>query len=140
MTNNLFNGVNDVFFVSYIIHHSHVASEVVGYAHYFCNKKTKENQNMLPVFAHNLFSFDFLFVSSGVQNSWILTGNSLANAQYANIGLQVKFMDIIKYYQQSLSSLTKSANENEKKNRKNPQDLSNLSKIYQKKSNVTISF
>ena len=69
MTNNLFNGVNDVFFVSYIIHHSHVASEVVGYAHDFCNKKTKENQNMLPVFAHNLFSFDFLFVSSGVQNS-----------------------------------------------------------------------
>lgn len=49
-------------------------------------------------------------------------------------------MDIIKYYQQSLSSLTKSANENEKKNKKTPQDLSNLSKIYQKKSNVIISF
>ena len=41
---------------------------------------------------------------------------NLTNVQYANIGNQVKFIDTIKYYQQSLSSLAKSASEIEKKN------------------------
>ena len=41
---------------------------------------------------------------------------NLTNVQYANIGNEVKFIDTIKYYQQSLSSLAKSASEIEKKN------------------------
>ena len=40
---------------------------------------------------------------------------NLTNVQYANIGKQVKYIDTIKYYQQSLSSLAKNASEIEKK-------------------------
>ena len=45
-------------------------------------------------------------------------GKNLTNVPYANIGNQVKFIDTIKYYQQSLSALTKNVNEMEKKNKK----------------------
>lgn len=41
----------------------------------------------------------------------------LNNIQYINIGSQVKFIDTIRYYQQSLASLATSANEEEKANR-----------------------
>ena len=43
-------------------------------------------------------------------------GTNLTNVQYENIGSKVKFIDTIKYYSQSLSLLTKSADENEKRN------------------------
>ena len=46
-------------------------------------------------------------------------GTNLTNIQYANIGLQVKFIDTMKYYQQSLSSPAKSADENEIANLRN---------------------
>lgn len=51
-------------------------------------------------------------------------GSSLTNVQYANIGNQVKLLETIKYYQQSLASLAASANEIEKANiRKNERSL-----------------
>ena len=43
-------------------------------------------------------------------------GKNLTNVQYANIGSQVKFIDTIRYYNQSLSFLAKSVDENEKTN------------------------
>lgn len=43
-------------------------------------------------------------------------GPNLINVQYANIGSQVKFIDLIKYCQQPLSFLAKNADENEKEN------------------------
>ena len=43
------------------IHHSHVTGEIKGYAHFFCNEKTRENYFKIPVIAHNLFRFDFFF-------------------------------------------------------------------------------
>ena len=46
-------------------------------------------------------------------------GTNLTNIQYANIGLQVKFIDTMKYYQQSLSSPVKSADKNEIANLRN---------------------
>ena len=79
----------------------------------------RENQNLIPAFAHNLFSFDFFFVVKGrclANKTAEHCGNNLTNFQYANIGCQVKFIDTIKYYQQSLSSLAKNANETEKIN------------------------
>lgn len=42
--------------------------------------------------------------------------DKLTNVQYANIGSQVKFIDTINCINQSLSSLAKSADENEKTN------------------------
>ena len=41
---------------------------------------------------------------------------NLTNVQYANIGKKVKLIDVMKNYQQSLSSLAKNASEIEKKN------------------------
>ena len=41
---------------------------------------------------------------------------NLTNVQYANMGSQVKFIDAIKYYQQSLPALAKNVKEMEKKN------------------------
>ena len=125
VTKNVFNGVKDIFFGSYVIHHSHFTGKIVGYVHDFCNKKIKEIQNLILVFAHNFFSFDFFVVVKGIRLCvWLtkqlnLGGNNLTNVQYANIGSQIKFTDTIKYYQQSLSSLAKSANENKKTNIRN---------------------
>ena len=62
VTKNFFNGVKDILFGSYVIHHSHVTGKIVGYAHDFCNKKIREIQNLILVFAHNLFSFDFFLL------------------------------------------------------------------------------
>ena len=43
------------------IHHSHVTGEIKGYAHFFCNEKTRENYFKILVTEHNLFRFDFFF-------------------------------------------------------------------------------
>lgn len=42
-------------------------------------------------------------------------GSNLTNANYVNIGDQVKFIDTIKYYQQSLSKLAETVTAGEKK-------------------------
>ena len=107
----------------YVIHYSHVSGQIIGYAHDFCNKKIGKNQTLIPAFAHNLFSFDFFFVVKGVRfcvwrtKQFKIGGKNLTNVPYANIGNQVKFINTIKYYHQSLSALAKNVNEMEKKNK-----------------------
>ena len=94
--------------------------KIVGYAQDFCNKKLKENQNTIPVLAHNLFRFDFSFVVKGLRlcvwrtKNLNIGGRNLTDVQYANIGNQVKFIDTTKFYQQSLSSLAADADSEEK--------------------------
>ena len=116
------NSIKDLLFHSYVIHHSHVTTKIVGYAHEFCNKKLRKTKKLIPFFAHNLLSFDFFFVVKGIRlcvwhtEQLNVRGTNLTNAQYANIGSQVKFTDIIKYYNQSLLLLAKVADENEKIN------------------------
>ena len=86
-----------------MIHHLQVSGEIIGYAHDFCNRKLKENQKLILVFPHNLFSFDFFFLK-GIRlcvwrtKSLNICGTNLTNVQYANIGNQVKFIDTIKYH------------------------------------------
>ena len=115
-----FNCLKNLLFGSYGIHHSHVRSETVGYMHNFCNIKIRENQNKIPVFANNLPKFGFFFVFKGIKLCVLRTkqvnfgGINLTNVQYASIGLQVKFIYTIKYYQQLCSSLAKSADETKK--------------------------
>ena len=117
-----FNCVKDLLYGSYVIHHSHVIGKIAGNPHDFSNKKLRETQNLIPVFAHNLFSFDFFFVVKGIRlyvwrtKQLNIGGAHLKNVQHANIGSQVKFLDTIKYYNQSLLLLAKSADENEKTN------------------------
>ena len=122
VTKSFYRSVRNLLYGSHVIHHSHVAREMKGYAHDFCNKKLRKNQNLIPALAHNLSSFDFFFVVKGIRlcvygtKQLNIGGNNLTNIQYANIGCQVEFIDIIKYYQQSLSSFSKNANETEKIN------------------------
>ena len=105
-----------------VIHYWHLSGEIIGYAHNFCNRKLKENEKVIPVFAHNLFSYDFFFVAKGIRlcvwrmKSLNIAGTNLTNVQYANIGNQVKYIDTIKYDQQSLSSLTSNTDETERLN------------------------
>ena len=98
-TKEFFSNVRDLIYGGYVIHHSHVSGQMIGYAHDFCNKKIRENQTLIPVFAHNLFSFDFIFVVKGIRLSvrrtkqFNIGETNLTNVQYANIGNQVKFID-----------------------------------------------
>ena len=45
--------------VNYVIHHSHVTREIIGFAYYFCNEKVTESNFKMPVATHNCFKFDF---------------------------------------------------------------------------------
>ena len=58
VTKEFFNNIRDLIYGGYVIHHSHITREIIGYAHDFCNKKIRENNNLIPVFANILFSFD----------------------------------------------------------------------------------
>ena len=125
VTKPFFNNVGDLIYGGYVIHHSHITGEVIGYAHNFCDKKIRENHNLIPVFAHNLFSFDFFFVVKGISlcvwrtKQLNIGETNLTNMLYPNIGNQVKFIDRIKYYHQSLSPVAKNTSEFENENIRN---------------------
>ena len=134
VTKKFYTDVLNLMFADVVLPHSHVMSKIIGYTHDFCNKKLKEVQTPILVPAHNLLSFDFFFVVKGIRLCvWLcvwrtkklnIRGSSLTDVQYANIGNQVKLLETIKYYQQSLASLAASANEIEKANiRKNERSL-----------------
>ena len=69
--------------------------------------KRQEKKNQISVIARNPFGFDFIFFLKGVRlEVWEKTnlsngGANLTNTNFGNIGEQVKFIDILKYYQQS---------------------------------------
>ena len=104
-TKNFFSDVINLMFGGAVIHHSHVSVEIVGYVPDICNRKSKENRNLIPVFAYNLFSFDLFFVVKGIRLCLWRTkllnvrGTNLPNVQHANIGNQVTFIDTIKNHQ-----------------------------------------
>ena len=105
-----------------VIHHSHVTGEIIDYPHNFYNKKVRETLSLILVFTHNLFSFDGFFAVKGIRfcvwrtKQLNIGGTNLTNVQYANMGDQVKFIETIKYYQQSLTSLALGATEFAKAN------------------------
>ena len=74
------------------------------------------------VFAHNQFRFDFFLFLKGIRPSvWetsdiSIGGRNPANVNFAIIGNQVKFIDTVKYFQQSLASLADSMTDDERKN------------------------
>ena len=122
VTKNFLNDLKSLIASSVVINHSHLTRDTIGYAHDFCNCKLKENQRTIPVIARNLFSFDFFFVVKGIRlRVWrtkniVIGSSNLTNVQYANIGTQVKFIDTIKYYQQSLASLAANVDDTDKQN------------------------
>ena len=111
------DNVNCLTYSKNVIHHSHITVDIIGYSHSFCNLKVRENKNQISVITHNLFGFDFL---KGIRlGSWRTTnisigGTNLVNINFANIANQVKFIDTLKYYQQSLSVLPTTMTDQEK--------------------------
>ena len=115
VTKNFLNDVINLMVASGAIHHSHVTGEIIGYAHDFYNRKLKENQRTISVIAHNSFSFDFFFVVKGIRLCvWRTKNISIGGSNLTNIETQVKFINTIKYYQQSLAALAANADDTEK--------------------------
>ena len=119
-SNVLTNVKNLLFNTKPNLHHSHIAGEIFLYAHGFCNRKVKENKNTISVIAPHLFGFDFFFFLKGLRfGAWKTTNLSvgvanLSQINFANISVQVKFIDTIKYYQKSLAKLAEGMREQEK--------------------------
>ena len=108
-----------------VVHHSHVSGKIIGFVHDFCNQKVRENYYTIPVIAHNQFRFDFFFFTQGFRPTvWEtrdinIGAKNATNLKFATIGNQVRFIDTIKYFQQSLANLAGSMNEVEKQDIKN---------------------
>ena len=104
------------------IHHSHVTGKNNGYANNFCNLKSRENYYTIPVFAHNQFRFHFFLFLKGLRPSvWETTeiaigGKNPADVNFAIIRNQVRFINTVKYFQQSLGSLAKSMTNTKREN------------------------
>ena len=96
------------------IHHSHITGEIAGHVHTFCNEKFRENYYSIPVVAHNLFRFDFFIFMKGTRPSaWHTTdfnigGKNPTDINFASTGNQIRFIDTIKCFQQSLGSFAES--------------------------------
>ena len=108
-----------------VIHHSHITGKTADYTHHFCNQKVRENKNQVGAIAHNLFVFGFFFFLKGLRlGVWQTTnlsigGTNLTNINFANIAEHVKFVNTVKYYQQSLSTLATTMTETKKVKYKN---------------------
>ena len=104
------------------IHHLHVTGEIIGYAHYFCNWKIRENAISIPLIAHNFSGFDIYYMVKGYRSSvWgtndlRIGGRNLTNVNFINISTQVKIIDTLKYYQTSLANISSTMTLEEKEN------------------------
>ena len=110
-SSNFLDNVSCLIHSKNVIHHSHIIGDIIRYAHNFCNFKVRENKNQISVIAHNLFGFDIFFLLKGLRlGSWrtrsiTTAGTNLLDINFANIANQVKLIDTIKSYQQSLAVL-----------------------------------
>ena len=105
-----------------IIHHSHTAGKIIGYPHNFCNLRCKENYYTIPILAHYQFRFDFYLFLKGIRPSiWKTTeiaigGKNPTDVNFAIIRNQVRFIDTVKYFQQSVASFADSMTDIEREN------------------------
>ena len=74
---------------------------------------------------HNLFGFDFYFILRRIKLPvWKpkelnnVGGNNLTNINFANLSNQIKFIDILKQYQQSLANISATTTADKKNNHK----------------------
>ena len=120
-TSNFFRNLHCLIKVKVHLHHSHVTGEIYGYVHDFCNWSVRENKTKLSVIAYNFSGFDaFFFFKCFQATTWgtrdiNIGSNNLTNINYVNINDgEVKFIDTLKFYQQSLASLTATLTDQEK--------------------------
>ena len=109
--------LNNLFFIyhnQHVVHHSHVTGKIIGHAHEYCNYQVRENYYTIPVIPHNQFRFDFFLFLKGLKPTvWETTdinigGKNPTDVNFAIIQNQIRFIDTVKYYQQSLASLASS--------------------------------
>ena len=62
-TNKFFINVHRLIRGKFHLHHSHIAGEIFGYAHDFCNKMLikREKCEIVKLIAHNFFGFDLFY-------------------------------------------------------------------------------
>ena len=103
-----------------------MTENIIGYAHEYYNLQTRENYYTIPVFAHNQFRFDFFLFLKGIrpgvsETSGIeIGGKNMTYVNFAIIRNQIRFIDTLKYFQQSLGNLANSMTDIQKDNvRKN---------------------
>ena len=103
-----------------------MTGKIIGHAHEYCSCQIRETFYTVPVIAHNHFRFDFFLFLKGLRLSfWESTdinigGKNPTSINFAILQNQVRFIDMIKYYQQSLASLASSMTDIERANvRKN---------------------
>ena len=111
-TNNFFSNVHRLVRGKFHLHHSHITGQIYGYAQDFCNttvteKSTPEN----PFVGHNFFGFDlFYYIKAYIASAWCtkelnIGGTNLTRANYSNISGEIRLIDSLKFYQQSLGEL-----------------------------------
>ena len=121
-SNNFSSNLSGIASNKPVVHHSHVSGKIVGFVHEFCHLKVRENYYTIPVIAHNQFRFNFFFIMMSIRPTvWETTeikigAKNASNVNFAAIGNQVRFIDTIKYFQQSLENLADSMNDAEKLN------------------------
>ena len=99
-----------------------MTGKIIGHAHEYCNFQVRENYYTIPAIAHNQFRFDFFLFLKGLRPSvWETTDINIGeknptNINFAIIQSQVRFIDTVKYYQQSLASLASSMTDIERAN------------------------
>ena len=120
-TNKFFLHVHWLIRGKVLLHHSHTTGNIIGYAHDFCNMAFVEKCSPeIPFLAHNLFGFDlFYFVKTYIASAWCskelnIDGNNLTHANYGNISSEIKLIDSLKFYQQSLGELSSTLTTEEK--------------------------
>ena len=102
------------------LHHSHVTGNIARYTHDFCNLAYVEKcTSEIPFFAHNLFGFDLFSYMKANIASWCskelnIGGTNLTHANYGNISNEIKLIDSLKLYQQSLGKLSSTLTDEEK--------------------------
>lgn len=83
--------------------------EILGYVHNFCNWRLLENKTEFACFAHSFFSFDMYFLIQGLQATTCNTKDfdigrtGSSNINLTNINSKSKFVDTLKYYQETSS-------------------------------------
>ena len=118
-TNGLFIYVHKLLSTKIHLNHSHVTGKILGYTHYFCNKKVRENNDVFSCVTHNFFNFDIYFLIKGTRLSvWdtkdiILGRSGLTNINVGSIA-EMKLIDTTKYFFTSLGKLASTLDSTEK--------------------------
>ena len=120
-TSAFFINVHHLIKMKIHLHHSRITGKILGYAYDICNTKvTEKSDPNILVIAHNLFSFDlYYFIKGYIASAWCskqsnIGGTNLTQINFSNITGEIKFIDSLKYYQNSLAELASTLSDEEK--------------------------